>query len=256
MSADVAAVATPAELLSRWEAQQAAYVAFREERFAVMLEIVERVLPADFTALDLACGPGSLARRVLERFPAATVVALDHDPVLLRLAGLALAGHGKRLRLVDADLAHPGWTAALGDERPDVVLSSTALHWLLPDRLVDVYRAAVDRLAPGGLLLNADHLRFDARHPTLRTVAAGHDAAWQRKAHEAGAETWDGWWAAALGVPELAALAAERERRFGGRPAPGATAPDLHIAALRQAGCAEAGIAWQYLDDYVVFARR
>jgi trans-aconitate methyltransferase len=33
--------------------------------------------------LDLGCGPGSLAARLLERLPAASVVAIDSYPLLL-----------------------------------------------------------------------------------------------------------------------------------------------------------------------------
>ena len=60
--------------------------------------------------LDLGSGPGSLAVRLLERMPSATVVALDADPLLLALGASAwrdLPG----LRFVSADLRMPTWPA-------------------------------------------------------------------------------------------------------------------------------------------------
>ncbi len=48
--------------------------------------------------LDLGCGPGSLATRLLDRIPAATVIALDADPVLLAIGQAAWPGRpGLRL---------------------------------------------------------------------------------------------------------------------------------------------------------------
>src|SRR5260370_40427231 len=76
--------------LERWDQQQAGYLPSREERFAVMLDALDVLLPASFVALDLACGPGCSSQRLLARFPAARCVAGDLDPVLLTLGRHAL----------------------------------------------------------------------------------------------------------------------------------------------------------------------
>jgi trans-aconitate methyltransferase len=55
--------------LRRWDAQQEGYVPEREARFTAMLDALADLLPASFTALDLACGPGSISQRLLARFP-------------------------------------------------------------------------------------------------------------------------------------------------------------------------------------------
>jgi SAM-dependent methyltransferase len=240
-------------LLGRWDEQQAAYVAHRENRFAVMLDVLRHLDREKPRVLDLACGPGAIAHRVLAAFPSARVTAVDYDPILLAVARGVL---GDRARVVDADLVDPAWTSALGTDRFDAVLSSTALHWLSPGQLLAVYRDAAALLPPGGILLNADHLRFDDRSPTLRDVSARHDAQTQAQAQAAGALDYDGWYAEAAREPSLAALGPERARRFADRP-PQPLAPlEFHLAALRTAGFAEVATVWQYLDDYVVFARR
>jgi SAM-dependent methyltransferase len=249
--------AEPAALLAAWDAQQAGYVADREGRFRVIAELLELACGPAPLVVDLACGPGSLAARVLDALPRARVLAIDHDPLLLDLAARALdPRHGERLTLLDADLAGEEWPAlvgaALGGEPPDAFVSTTALHWLAPDRLVRVYAQAAALLHDGGVLLNGDHFRFDGRTPALRRFAAAHDEATQRRAQAAGAPSWEAWWTAARAQPDAAVLAAERDRRFDGRPAPQPTAVDLHLAALAQAGFRETGTVWQLLDDYVV----
>jgi hypothetical protein len=181
---------------------------------------------------------------------------VDHDPVLLRIARGVLAPHGDRAQVHDRDLVEPGWPHGLGADRVDAVLSSTALHWLAPADLLAVYTAAAGLLAPGGLLLNGDHLRFGPQSPTLRDISARHDAETQRAGFAAGALTYEDWYAEAIRLPELAAVEPERQRRFADRPPPPPAPLDLHLALLRTAGFAEVGTVWQYLDDYVVYGRR
>lgn len=243
-------------MLDRWDAQQEAYVAHRELRFRAMTDVLRLHLSEDFTVLDLACGPGSLADRLLTSFPRARAVAVDYDPVLLRLARDVLAGHGERATVLEADLTHPEWHRALGHRRFDAVVTSTALHWLSPPDLVRLYSDLAGLLPPGAVLLNADHLRYGPGTPALRALAAAHDTRTRKAAFATGADTWEAWWAEAERIPGLAALVRERELRFADRP-PQADAPlALHLAALATAGFAETGTVWQYLDDYVVFARR
>jgi SAM-dependent methyltransferase len=260
MSAPTLGAIDPA-LLDRWDAQQAAYIAGREARFDAILDVLELAAGDAFTVVDLGCGPGSLSHRLLERFPYARAIGVDHDPLLLHIAaGVVGERHGERLTLIEADLASPSWTEtledALGGKAPQAVVSSTALHWLPADQVVRLYGEIAALLAPGGVFLNADHFRFDDRDPALKRIAAEHDEATQRAAFAAGALTWEAWWAEACALPGAAPLAAERERRFADRPGPPPTAVDFQLAALAQAGFAETGTAWQLLDDYVVFGAR
>ncbi|WP_305787847.1 class I SAM-dependent methyltransferase [Symbioplanes lichenis] len=239
------------ELLRLWDEQQAAYVAHRENRFTAMLDVLRLRLGDGFRVLDLACGPGAISKRVLSTFPEATAVAVDYDPVLLHIATGVLGAYGNRARVLDLDLVEPGWGARVGPV--DAVLSSTALHWLSPGQLLEVYREAAQLLPAGGVLLNADHLRFDDASPALRDISARHDELTQQDSE---ALTYAEWYAEAARHPEIAALMPERDRRFADRP-PQPLAPlEFHLAALRAAGFAEVGTVWQYLDDYVVFARR
>ena len=71
--------------LQPWDAQQTAYLPDREGRFRAMLDVLHILLPEEFTALDLACGPGAISQRLLARFPKAQSIAVDLDPVLLTM---------------------------------------------------------------------------------------------------------------------------------------------------------------------------
>ncbi|MGW5558127.1 class I SAM-dependent methyltransferase [Micromonospora sp. NPDC003944] len=255
---EVGALDEPAarRLLELWNQQQSAYVAHRDLRFDVMVDVLRLHCPDNPAILDLACGPGAISDRLLARFPRATAIAVDYDPILLQVARRALHRYTERNEVHDVDLVADGWEEALTGRRFDAVLTSTALQWLSPEQLLRVYTTAAHLLPAGGVLLNADHLRYDESSPTLRDIAVRHDAQTQQETFAAGALTYSAWYAEATRHPELAGLAAERDRRFADRPPQALAALEFHLAALRAAGFAEVGTVWQYLDDYVVYARR
>ncbi|MGW0020957.1 class I SAM-dependent methyltransferase [Rhodococcus sp. NPDC003382] len=247
---------TPAELVERWDRQQAAYIAERESRFTAMLDTLEFATGGEFTALDLACGPGSLTARILDRFPQSRIVAVDYDPMLLALARDYLAGYADRVRFVDADLTDPHWTdlvAAQLDTAPHAVVSTTALHWLRPEQLIGLYTQIRSVLAPDGIFLNGDHFRFDDRDGHITLWSAQHDRRTQQHSFAAGADEWDQWWDLLRAHPRIGTLQDERTARFAERDGTAPTGVQFQLAALRHAGFAESGTVWQLFDDYVVY---
>jgi hypothetical protein len=47
--------------LQRWDVQQTDFLHDREARFNAMFDVLESIMPAEFVALDLACGPGAIS---------------------------------------------------------------------------------------------------------------------------------------------------------------------------------------------------
>jgi trans-aconitate methyltransferase len=245
--------------LKRWDAQQAGYVPEREERFRVMLDVLEALLPDEFVALDLACGPGAISQRLLDRFSAARCIAIDFDPVMVALGEGALGNYDGRLRWIDADLAEPGWVESMGEAVVDAALSTTALHWLSAPHLVEVYRALGALIRPGGVFLNGDNMDFGPDLPTIQQFAQeARDREWTDESFAArGVETAEQWWEALGKEPSLAALMAERGRRYAAKERPTSSVTfDLHVEALREAGFREVGTIWQSGTDRVLLAVR
>jgi SAM-dependent methyltransferase len=246
----------------RWEAQQSAYTVDWEGRYTAMLDAVEALLPEEFVALDLASGPGTISRRLLKRFPRARCVAVDLDPVLLAMGQGALGTVDGRLRWVEADLKSADWLTALGEERVDAVLSTTALHWLPAEHLIRLYRELGGLVREGGLFLNGDNMRFGPELPSFNALTQWRrDRLWSAESFSArNQENWEQWWDALAKEPDAAPLLAERERRFGWMKEVnrGWVAPifDVHVAALRDAGFREAGTIWQSGTNRVLMAVR
>jgi SAM-dependent methyltransferase len=241
---------TAGEWIERWDRQQEVSLADREDRFTALIDAVEAGAGRpDPLVLDLGCGPGSLAMRLLARLPRATVIGIDADPVTL-LLGRAAYGDVPGLRFVDVDLRVAGWGDRLELERqPDAAVSTTALHWLTEPALRSLYAELADVLRPGGIFLDGDHLRLDEKeHPVLarldRVMTEQED---RRRFPDGHAESWSGWWDAVAADPALASAAAERAGRDVGADhhASGGGKLAAHVDALRDAGFAEVGTLWQ-----------
>ncbi|MDF5757901.1 class I SAM-dependent methyltransferase [Spongiactinospora sp. TRM90649] len=249
---------TAHDWIARWDLQQEGYLPDREERFTALVDAVEAAAGRpDPLVLDLGCGPGSLAVRLLSRLPRATVIALDVDPLLLSL-GRSGYSHVKGLRFTDVDLRVPGWSGSLELSRPaDVAVSTTALHWLSEENLRSVYTEVLSLLRPGGILLNGDHMQVEDENPVLsRLERALHDTEKRRKFNDGPPEDWEQWWAATASEPALAGPLAERARVFQSTGADHSESLllSIHLRTLREAGFAEIGTLWQRGDNRLLAA--
>ncbi|MEV5836942.1 class I SAM-dependent methyltransferase [Nocardia sp. NPDC052112] len=237
-----------------WDRQQELYLPDREERFRVMLEVVEATGGKSPWVLDLACGTGSITTRLFARLPEAMSVAVDRDPTLLAMARGSFDGDS-RIAFVVADLEEPGWTLELPAEPFDAVLTATATHWMQPATLARLYADLATLVRPGGVFVNADHVP-DPETPKLNAVDEIIQRSHQEHARAEGARDWDEWWADVADEPRLAAeYAASRaifDSRVRGVPQPLA----WHRARLREAGFAETGVAWRSITDAVIVAIR
>jgi SAM-dependent methyltransferase len=235
-----------------------------------MLDVLEALLPPDFVALDLACGPGAISQRLLRRFPQARTIALDYNPVLLHLGQQALAELGDRIIWLTHSLTEPAWVELvqaaleqLGRTHLDAVLSTTALHWLPIEHLTRVYNQLGALVRPGGILINGDHMAYPPSLPAFRTLAAQHAAQLHRAAfEEQEGEDYRQWWEAIEQVwlaadpalqPLFGAYHANEQRRMREFSEPIAA---VHHAALLDAGFDQVDTVWQRYDNRILVAVR
>ncbi|MDQ6744169.1 MAG: class I SAM-dependent methyltransferase, partial [Candidatus Dormibacteraeota bacterium] len=155
--------------LQRWEVQQSGGLPGREDRFQVMIDFVHEAVGSAPTVIDLGCGPGSLALRLVDRLPGATVLAVDADPLLLELGRRAIGDREARIRWMQADLRDPGWIERIGGQ-VDAAMSTTALHWLSPQELTGMVGGLASVIRPGGVFLNGDHMTFDPQQAALQRL--------------------------------------------------------------------------------------
>ena len=111
---------------------------------------------AGLRVLEFGSGPGQLARELLLRCDVATYVALDFSPAMHALAAEHLGDLARRVTFVTRDFREPAWADGLGPF--DAVVTLQAAHETRHKRhLVPLLARARAVLAPGGVLLYADH---------------------------------------------------------------------------------------------------
>ncbi|MCQ4042841.1 class I SAM-dependent methyltransferase [Streptantibioticus rubrisoli] len=234
-----------------WDRQQEWYLPDREERFRVMLDLVEAVAGPAPVVLDLACGTGSISDRLLKRLPDARSTALDLDPALLTIAQGYFADE-PRIQFVTADLRDPDWPRKLPHREYDAVLSSTALHWLRTESLARVYGQIAGALKDGGVFMNADHMPDPGTPRINEAERALRHARMERERAGSGVPDWREWWRLAAADEQLADAVARRYEIFGdhadGEPHP----VEWHARTLREAGFSEARAVWRSVPDAVV----
>jgi SAM-dependent methyltransferase len=112
--------------------------------------------PEPGTVVDIGAGPGDFLAVMLEQFPGARGVWTDASEPMLDLARERLAPFGDRVTFEIVDM-----TALDGSPIPagaGIITTSRAAHHLDAPGLAEFYTAAGNLLAPGGWLVNLDHI--------------------------------------------------------------------------------------------------
>jgi SAM-dependent methyltransferase len=238
-----------------WDRLEEDLVADRERGLGVLLDVVEAMAGTTPVVVDLASGPGTVTRRLLERLPRARSIAVDVDPVLLTIASATFADDD-RVRIVRADLHDPAWIESVPEREVDAVLTATALHWLTEETVRRLYCDLAGLVRQGGVMAHAERMPF-ADLPRLASAVAKVERQ-RRTGRDDAKASWDAWWEQASRDPALQSAMAQRQAVFPtSYPAEEFSPPaDWHIAALRDAGFTEAGVVWRSGAGAVVAAVR
>ena len=208
------------KLAARWTAADSL-----KELLVLPRRISATVIAADRpgTALvvDVGSGPGDYLSTMLDTFPAARGVWTDVSPAMAEIARPALAGYRDRVefRLVDLEDLSPL------PEQVDVITTSRASHHFDADTLARFYASAAGHLAPGGWLVNLDHV-----------LSPG---AWDRRLRDA---------RAAMIPPKQDGTGHSHDK-----PLP---MVEEHLAALAAAGFEDVAMPWRSFYTVLFMARK
>ncbi len=141
--------------VDRWDKMQNRCVAKWAEGFEIIARMVRDTQNSAARVVDLGCGTGSLMLEILKALPKSQLIGIDFNPTLLPLARKRLAKYDERVNLFLEDLREDKWLQHLSGP-VDAVVSATALHWLKPSELAELYGKIAKILRVGGIFLNSD----------------------------------------------------------------------------------------------------
>jgi tRNA (cmo5U34)-methyltransferase len=204
----------------------------RREMMAVIISLIPFASDASFRIVEIGSGEGLLASALLERFPHATLLALDGSESMREATKEATERFGDRVQVLAFDLATLDWWDLM--RGAGVVVSSLCLHHLNDAKKRYLYRAVAERLSRGGALLITDLV--EPVHPSARRVAAD---AWDAAAAEQ---------AAALGEPDRFSrfVAAKWNHYRFPDPADRPSALFHQLVWLKHAGFASVDCFWMF----------
>ena len=149
-----------------WVAKDRQRTAEREAQFRATTRWLGVFLEGRGKVMDLGCGPGTLAEKLLATFPEMEVVCVDGSEAMIDLAKQSLSSYGQRASFAQADFGQDQWTANLPRDL-DGVVSARAIHNLRKLKPIEmVYRGICEILRPGGLFINVERVNFST--PSLR----------------------------------------------------------------------------------------
>ena len=158
------------------------FVPEREQQIEIICDLVA---PPDgppdtaFHIIDLCCGEGLLTRALLERFPAARLLALDGSPKMLA-STIEKAGPSRsRLEARRFDLAANDWRSP--GLQVHAVVSSLAVHHLNGEEKRALFRDLAAMILSGGVFVLAD-LVAPVRAPGVGIAARSWDEAVRQRA--------------------------------------------------------------------------
>jgi tRNA (cmo5U34)-methyltransferase len=134
----------------------------REEQIDLLLRLVRTHLSAAVVpprVLDLGCGPGIVAARILREIPGTSVVGVDASPPMLALAHERLAPYADRFQLAQADFETltPG---GLPGGPFGAAIAIQAIHNCSDEGKRRTLASARAVMAPGGLFVLSDRIRI------------------------------------------------------------------------------------------------
>jgi tRNA (cmo5U34)-methyltransferase len=128
--------------------------------------------------VELSCGEGLLAERLLERFSASRLIALDASPAMVTRAAARLAPFRNRQEVRTFEIADGAWRSEWSGVC-DAVVSSLAVHHLDDPGKRRLYGDVLRMLRPGGALVIADLIQ-----PASRAAGRLAAAEWDRAVRE------------------------------------------------------------------------
>jgi ubiquinone/menaquinone biosynthesis C-methylase UbiE len=146
---------------AQWEYMQNAYLPYRNERFEFIVNLSKHLFKNqnDLKILDIGCGLLSFSIKFLNYWKNIKIIGIDYHPILYYLAKQKY--NNKNIELILFDIRNDDYNK-INDNNFDLIISSTALHWLSKSNLTKVIEKSYNLLKENGYFINIDHMKNES----------------------------------------------------------------------------------------------
>ena len=209
-----------------YDTQRRMLVPCFDDFYGMPTRLMDFAASAPIRAIDLGSGTGLMAQKVLEKFPNAHMTLLDISAEMLKEA------RGRFGNIKNVDFKAGDFTEFSADAEYDVIVSALAIHHLPDAEKAALYKKIFAALKVGGIFVNAEQVLGETEF--LRKMYLDDRIKIVHKR-----------------MPENEAEIAARRLKLDKC----STIGD-QLKWLRDAGFAEVGCVYQYLDFAVIFAKK
>ena len=142
-------------------------IPFGAEQVQMMLQVIGYFQSDIKTIIDLGCGNGFLGKVLLDTYPNAQAIFIDHSMPMVEQAKQYLKAYAHQSTILHEDFSN----SILHLAKPnsiDCIVSGFAIHHLSHERKQQLYHEIYTLLAPGGVFINIEHTA--SKSPSLEAL--------------------------------------------------------------------------------------
>ncbi|MEK4425700.1 class I SAM-dependent methyltransferase [Solibacillus sp. FSL K6-1523] len=131
-------------------------IPFGAEQINVMLQVIQHFKQDVQKIMDLGCGNGFLGKVLLDTYPNAQAIFIDHSEPMVEQAKEYLAAYENQSTVIHGDFSESLSTLAEPNS-VDCIVSGFAIHHLPHDKKKKLYAEIYALLKDGGIFINIEH---------------------------------------------------------------------------------------------------
>ncbi|ENH96037.1 hypothetical protein J416_12959 [Gracilibacillus halophilus YIM-C55.5] len=132
-------------------------IPYGPDQTKMMLNVINHFQTSPRTVIDVGCGNGFLAEILLQMYPRASAILIDHSEPMIDAAKEHMRQYKDRCEFLLADFSH-GLKQVSTIDSVDCIVSGFAIHHLPDEQKQRVYQQIYDLLADGGVFINIEHV--------------------------------------------------------------------------------------------------
>lgn len=131
-------------------------IPFGAEQINVMLQVIRQFTPNVQKIMDLGCGNGFLGKVLLDTYPHAQAIFIDHSEPMVEQAKEYLAAYQNQSTMIHGDFSE-SLGAFAEPNSMDCIVSGFAIHHLSNDKKKQLFEEIYTLLKVGGIFINIEH---------------------------------------------------------------------------------------------------